>query len=59
MANKPNGSTFDSSDAAILFGLALVTAGAWPFVGAASLIAPGVVVIWLAIPPRPPFFRDR
>ena len=35
--------------------LLLITAGVWLFVGQASLIAPGVVLLYVALPSRQPF----
>ena len=32
--------------------LALVTAGLWPWIGQGALVAPGVVLLWIALPQR-------
>ena len=42
-------------EALCLVGLGLVTCGAWPVLGQAALVLPGVVVVWLTIPSRRPF----
>lgn len=39
----------------LLIGLVLLTAGLWSLVRAAALIAPGLVLLWMAVPPRHAF----
>lgn len=36
-------------------GVLLLTVGLWHLVGAAALIAPGLLAVWLALPTRRPF----
>lgn len=46
----------DASDVLVLIGLSLVGAGVWQLVSPpAASVAVGVVVLWYAMPPRPPF----
>lgn len=48
------------ADLVVTIGLVCLTVGVWTFVGAGSLIAPGAILLWYALPPRPPFVvRDR
>jgi hypothetical protein len=56
---KPTPNRFDATDAALILGLGLVTAGGWSVVGITSLVLPGCVLLWHFLPSRPPFFRDR
>lgn len=51
--------TLGREDAVVLVGLACVTAGAWSAVGLASLVLPGAVLVWYALPPRPPFVKRQ
>jgi hypothetical protein len=37
--------------------LALVTVGLWPLVGLAALVAPGIVLLWIALPTRSSFVQ--
>lgn len=39
----------------ILVGLGLLTAGLWSLVEQAALIAPGLVLLWIAVPQRTAF----
>lgn len=39
----------------IAIGLVLIVVGLWSRVGALSLVAPGLVVLWIALPSRAPF----
>jgi hypothetical protein len=36
-------------------GLTLVTVALWPVLGRVSLIVPGLVILWIAVPERAPF----
>lgn len=52
---------FDREDVLTLLGLVLVGAGFWRCRYALgrplALIVPGVVLLWMFLPPRPPFFE--
>lgn len=41
----------------LTLGLILLSAGLWPVFGRAALVAPGLVLIWLAIPSRRAFIH--
>jgi hypothetical protein len=43
----------------IAAGLVLLTAGLWSFLGAGALVAPGVVVLWISVPPRAAWIIHR
>ena len=45
----------DASDVLVLIGLGLVGAGVWHWSPPGASVAVGVVVLWYALPPRPPF----
>jgi hypothetical protein len=47
----------DRSDVLLLAGLGLVAVGLWEVSPAAALAVPGVILVWLAVPPRPPFIQ--
>lgn len=49
----------EPSDAWVLLGLALVAIGLWQVSPPAALVAVGVVLLWVGLPPRPPFVRGR
>lgn len=53
--------TFGRDDLVVLGGLAMLTAGAWSTLGLAALSLPGAVLVWYALPTRPPFVsrQDR
>lgn len=36
-------------------GLVLITVALWPVVNVSALLAPGVVMVWIALPTRAPF----
>ena len=39
--------------------LALVTTGLWALIGRVALVVPGVVLLWIVLPSRPPFVLRR
>lgn len=41
----------------LVLGLVLLAAGLWPLFGRVALIAPGLVLVWMAIPQRAPLVR--
>lgn len=41
----------------LVIGLVLVAVALWPKVGQLALLVPGVVLIWYALPARPPFME--
>lgn len=45
----------DRGDMLVLVGLGLVGAGTWQFSPPGAAVAVGVVVLWYAMPSRPPF----
>lgn len=40
-------------------GLVLVTVSLWPVLGAGALLPAGIVLLWLGLPARTGFIRDR
>jgi fatty acid desaturase len=46
---------FDKDDALLLVGLLLLIAGLWTWSRALALIAPGLILVWVFLPSRPPF----
>jgi hypothetical protein len=48
----------DRDDVFIGLGLVLVTVGLWAVVHVAALIAPGAVLLWVALPTRRSFLAD-
>lgn len=49
----------DTRDLTVLIGLVALTAGAWNAIGPSSLALPGAVLVWYALPPRPPFVSSK
>lgn len=49
------GRVFDKEDALTLIGLALVGGGFSLWSAALALIVPGSILLWIFLPPRPPF----
>lgn len=49
------GSVFDKEDALTLIGLFLVGGGFWLWSRPLALIVPGLILLWMFLPPRPPF----
>lgn len=45
----------DRSDVLVMIGLSLVGAGTWQFSPPAAAVAVGVIVLFYALPTRPPF----
>jgi uncharacterized membrane protein len=45
------------SDVWLILGLTLLAIGLWQVSAAAALAAVGVVLVWIGLPPRPPFMR--
>ena len=43
----------------LVYGLVLIAYGLWEVSRPAALAIPGFVLVWLALPPRPPFFRSK
>lgn len=39
----------------LLVALTLIVIALWPIVGCRALLAPGVVLLWIALPARAPF----
>jgi hypothetical protein len=59
MADPPKPeSRIGRDDLTVFVGLACLAAGAWSVIGLAALILPGSVLVWYALPPRPPFIRQ-
>lgn len=44
-----------ADELAITVALVLVTVALWPALGRQALIAPGLVLLWVALPARAPF----
>lgn len=42
----------NATEAALLVGVAMVTAALWPAVGRLAMLAPGAVLVWLGLPVR-------
>lgn len=51
-------SAVDAADIWIAIALGLISYGCWDLYRPAAFIVPGVALLWIALPPRPPFF-DR
>jgi uncharacterized membrane protein YphA (DoxX/SURF4 family) len=51
----PAGDSGLFEEALIVIGVVLVVAGLWTRIGALSLVAPGVVALWIGLPARAPF----
>lgn len=47
----------DRADALVIVGLLLIAAGCWDVWRPGSLIVPGAVLIFYALPTRPPFIH--
>lgn len=45
----------DKEDALTLLGLLLVSGGLWAWSHPLAVIVPGVILLWMFLPPRPPF----
>ena len=43
----------------LIMALALVTSGLWVAIGRGALVVPGVVLLWIVLPSRPPFVLRR
>lgn len=43
----------------VCVGLGLLTAGLWSLVQESALVAPGLVLLWIALPQRTPFVAGR
>ena len=56
---KKSKSAIGRADVVVLTGLACLTAGAWSVTGLAALILPGMVLVWYALPTRPPFVQRQ
>jgi hypothetical protein len=48
-------SPISAAEVVVCVGLLCLTVGAWHLIGWASLIAPGLILIFYGLPPRPPF----
>lgn len=48
---------FDQEDVLLLIGLALLAGGLWLVSHALAFIVPGVVLVWIFLPPRPPLIE--
>lgn len=57
--SKSTKNPFGRGDALVLVGMCCLTAGAWSVIGLASLILPGSLLVWYALPPRPPFVQRQ
>ena len=44
-------------DAIVLAGIALIAVGCWEAYRPASFIVPGILLVWYALPTRPPFIE--
>ena len=42
-------------EALFVAALVLLTTGLWSVIGSAALVAPGAVILWVALPSRSPF----
>ena len=49
--------SFDKEDVLTLVGLGLVATGLWWLSHAAALIVPGVILLWMFVPSRPPLIE--
>jgi hypothetical protein len=47
----------DRSDVLVILGLALIAVGFWDLSRPVSLGVPGAVLVWYALPSRPPFLK--
>lgn len=54
---KALGAVIGIDECVLTLGLILLSAGLWPTFGRASLIAPGIVLVWMALPQRAPLVR--
>lgn len=44
-------------EALLLTGVGLIVVALWPVLGRLTLVIPGAVIVWLALPPRLPFLH--
>lgn len=51
------GAAFDKEDVLTLIGLGMLAGGLWQISHAASIAVPGVILLWMFVPPRPPFIE--
>lgn len=49
--------TFDREDVLVILGLAMLGYGLWAVSHSAALIVPGIVLLWMFVPSRPPFIE--
>lgn len=49
--------SIDKADVLLLIGLGLLSSGLWQVSTAAALAVPGALLVWLALPSRPPFLN--
>lgn len=47
--------TLDRRDVLVLVGLGLIAIGCWCIYWPAAFLVPGAVLLWYALPSRPPF----
>lgn len=50
---------FDKEDTLTLIGLGLVGGGFWLWSHALALIVPGLLLLWMFLPSRPPFVEPQ
>jgi hypothetical protein len=55
VASEQKPALFGVDEALLGVALVLLTAGLWALVHVAALIAPGLVLLWVALPPRHAF----
>ncbi len=54
-SEQPPSSWFGVDEAVLLVALALIVVGLWSRIGWLALTIPGVVLLWMALPPRQAF----
>lgn len=49
----------DRADVLVVLGLGLVAVGCWEWFRPGAFLVPGAVIVWYALPSRPPFIAPR
>ena len=56
---KATSSVIGLDECFLIVALALVTTGLWALIGRGALVVPGIVLLWIVLPSRPPFVLRR
>ena len=52
-------SEIDGHDCILVLGLVLIGVGLWSILPGVALASVGAVLVWIALPARPPFLKGR